>query len=71
MQRHPRTFTVSVTHLFDYLRNTSWKTFNLLQVTQFLNNQAKGTNIIGATSLPDMISKLKTPRKIMLLVKSK
>lgn len=40
-----------------------------LQVTQFLNNEAKGTKVIGATSLEDMVSKLKTPRKIMLLVK--
>jgi hypothetical protein len=40
-----------------------------LQVTHFLNNEAKGTNIIGATSLQDMVSKLKSPRRVMLLVK--
>lgn len=34
-----------------------------------MNNEAKGTKIIGATSLQDMVNKLKTPRKIMLLVK--
>lgn len=39
------------------------------QVTHFLNNEAKGTKVIGANSLEDMVSKLKTPRKIMLLVK--
>lgn len=41
------------------------------QVTHFLNNEAKGTKVIGATSLQDMVNKLKTPRKIMLLVKGK
>lgn len=40
------------------------------KVTHFLNNEAKGTNIIGATSLQDMVSKLKTPRKVMMLVKA-
>lgn len=44
---------------------------NLQQVTQFLNNEAKGTKVIGATSLQDMVNKLKTPRKIMMLVKGK
>lgn len=43
--------------------------FNCHQVTQFLNNEAKGTKVIGATSLQDMVNKLKTPRKIMMLVK--
>lgn len=42
-----------------------------IQVTHFLNNEAKGTKVIGATSLSDMVGKLKTPRKIMLLVKGK
>nr|WMS59650.1 6-phosphogluconate dehydrogenase [Hyphantria cunea] len=40
------------------------------KVEQFLENEAKGTNIIGATSLEDMVSKLKKPRKVMLLVKA-
>ncbi|XP_059164296.1 6-phosphogluconate dehydrogenase, decarboxylating-like [Physella acuta] len=40
------------------------------KVTEFLNNEAKGTKIIGATSLQDMVSKLKTPRRVMLLVKA-
>lgn len=38
-------------------------------MTHFLENEAKGTNIIGATSLQDMVNKLKKPRKIMMLVK--
>uniref|UniRef100_A0A6B2E5T1 6-phosphogluconate dehydrogenase, decarboxylating n=1 Tax=Phlebotomus kandelakii TaxID=1109342 RepID=A0A6B2E5T1_9DIPT len=40
------------------------------KVQQFLNNEAKGTKVIGATSLQDMVAKLKTPRKVMLLVKA-
>lgn len=40
------------------------------KVHQFLNNEAKGTKVIGATSLQDMVNKLKRPRKIMLLVKA-
>lgn len=39
------------------------------KVQQFLDNEAKGTNIIGATSLQDMVNKLKSPRKVMMLVK--
>ncbi|KAI8125271.1 hypothetical protein FF38_02311 [Lucilia cuprina] len=40
------------------------------KVDHFLKNEAKGTNIIGATSLADMVNKLKSPRKVMLLVKA-
>lgn len=39
------------------------------KVEDFLKNEAKGTKIIGASSLKDMISKLKKPRRVMLLVK--
>lgn len=40
------------------------------KVKHFLENEAKGTKIIGATSLQDMVKKLKKPRKIMMLVKA-
>jgi 6-phosphogluconate dehydrogenase len=40
------------------------------KVDDFLNDEAKGTNVIGAHSIEDMISKLKRPRKIMLMVKA-
>lgn len=40
------------------------------KVDQFLQNEAKDTKVIGAKSLEDMVSKLKTPRRIMLLVKA-
>lgn len=40
------------------------------KVDQFLANEAKGTNIIGAHSIEDLCRKLKRPRKVMLLVKA-
>ncbi|XP_055863436.1 6-phosphogluconate dehydrogenase, decarboxylating-like [Biomphalaria glabrata] len=40
------------------------------KVTEFLNNEAKNTNVIGAASMEDMVSKLKKPRRVMLLVKA-
>ena len=40
------------------------------KVERFLANEAKGTNIIGAKSLKDMVSKLKKPRRVMMLVKA-
>ncbi|KAJ3120835.1 6-phosphogluconate dehydrogenase, decarboxylating, partial [Physocladia obscura] len=40
------------------------------RVDEFLANEAKGTNIIGSYSIQDLCSKLKSPRKIMLLVKA-
>ncbi|XP_003745430.1 6-phosphogluconate dehydrogenase, decarboxylating isoform X2 [Galendromus occidentalis] len=40
------------------------------KVEDFLNNEAKGTKIIGAASLKDMVNKLKKPRRVMLLVKA-
>ncbi|GGG00427.1 MULTISPECIES: decarboxylating NADP(+)-dependent phosphogluconate dehydrogenase [Cysteiniphilum] len=50
-------------HVVAYNRTTS-------KVDEFLNGNAKGTNIIGAYSIEDMVSKLKVPRKIMLMVKA-
>ncbi|MCF6765573.1 decarboxylating NADP(+)-dependent phosphogluconate dehydrogenase [Thiotrichales bacterium 19S3-7] len=40
------------------------------KVDDFLNGAAKNTNIIGAYSIDDMISKLKAPRVVMLMVKA-
>jgi len=40
------------------------------KVEHFLANEAKGTKIIGATSIEDMVSKLKRPRRVMMLVKA-
>lgn len=39
------------------------------KVDHFLANEAKGTKVIGAHSLEEMVSKLKKPRKVMMLVK--
>jgi 6-phosphogluconate dehydrogenase len=40
------------------------------KVDEFLNGPAKGTRIIGAKSIREMIDLLKQPRKIMLMVKA-
>uniref|UniRef100_A0A3Q2QEK7 6-phosphogluconate dehydrogenase, decarboxylating n=1 Tax=Fundulus heteroclitus TaxID=8078 RepID=A0A3Q2QEK7_FUNHE len=40
------------------------------KVHDFLQNEAKGSKVIGAESLEDMVSKLKKPRRIVLLVKA-
>lgn len=41
------------------------------KVDQFLANEAKGTKIVGAHSLEEMVAKLKKPRRVMMLVKGK
>ncbi|CAL1262140.1 unnamed protein product [Larinioides sclopetarius] len=40
------------------------------KVEKFLANEAKGTKVIGAKSIEEMVAKLKKPRRIMLLVKA-
>jgi len=40
------------------------------KVDEFLANEAKGTNIIGAHSIEEMVKLLKRPRRIMLMVKA-
>jgi len=40
------------------------------KVDDFLNNEAKGTKVIGAHSIEEMVSKLKSPRRVMMLVKA-
>jgi len=40
------------------------------KVDHFLENEAKGTKVVGAKSLEDMVSKLKSPRRVMILVKA-
>jgi 6-phosphogluconate dehydrogenase len=40
------------------------------KVDDFLANEAKGTRVIGAHSLEEMVASLKKPRRIMLLVKA-
>merc|ERR1712051_678884 len=46
-----------------YNRSTS-------KVDHFLANEAKGTKVVGAHSLEVMVAKLKSPRRVMLLVKA-
>jgi len=40
------------------------------KVDEFMANEAKGTKVIGAKSLQELVSHLKKPRRIMLLVKA-
>jgi 6-phosphogluconate dehydrogenase len=40
------------------------------KVDEFLNNEAKGTQIVGAHSVEEMVKQLKRPRRVMLLVKA-
>lgn len=40
------------------------------KVDDFLANEAKGTNVVGAHSIEEFVSLLKRPRKVILLVKA-
>jgi 6-phosphogluconate dehydrogenase len=40
------------------------------KVDDFLNKEAKGTKVIGAHSIPEMVAHLKRPRRVMMLVKA-
>ena len=40
------------------------------KVDEFLAHQAKGTRVRGARSIPDMVSQLKRPCRVMMLVKA-
>ncbi|MFD3163625.1 decarboxylating NADP(+)-dependent phosphogluconate dehydrogenase [Herpetosiphon sp. NSE202] len=40
------------------------------KVDQFLDNEAQGTNVVGAHSLEELVSKLKRPRRVMLMIQA-
>ncbi len=40
------------------------------KVHDFLENEAKGTNVIGAETLEEAVSKLKKPRRVMLMIQA-
>lgn len=40
------------------------------KVEEFIQGPAKGTNIIGANSMQDLVDKLDSPRKVMLMVRA-
>jgi 6-phosphogluconate dehydrogenase len=40
------------------------------KVDEFMNDQAKGTNVVGARSMEQMCRLLKTPRRVMMMVKA-
>jgi 6-phosphogluconate dehydrogenase len=42
----------------------------IAKVDEFLDSTAKGTHVIGAHSLEEFVSKLKRPRRVMLMVKA-
>ncbi|MFO1498920.1 MAG: decarboxylating NADP(+)-dependent phosphogluconate dehydrogenase [Verrucomicrobiota bacterium] len=40
------------------------------KVDEFLNQEAKGTQVVGAHSIEEMVANLKKPRRVMLMVKA-
>src|SRR3954469_18754076 len=40
------------------------------KVDDFINNEAKGTNVVGAHSIEELAEALKKPRRVMLMVKA-
>src|SRR5450756_1995199 len=58
MNMESKGFTVAV-----YNRSTN-------KVTDFVEGRAKGKNIIGAMTIKELVDNLKTPRKIMMMVKA-
>src|SRR6516165_1235506 len=40
------------------------------KVDDFLSKEAKGSNVLGAHSVPEMVGMLKKPRRVMLMVKA-
>jgi len=42
----------------------------IAKVDDFMNNRAKGKNIIGAHSIRELVDSLKKPRRVMLMVKA-
>jgi len=40
------------------------------KVDDFINDEAKGTQVVGAHSIPELVDALKKPRRVMLMVKA-
>src|SRR5580698_562463 len=40
------------------------------KVDEFVSHEAKGTKVVGAHSIEEMVAKLKKPRRVMLMVKA-
>src|SRR5262245_7946340 len=40
------------------------------KVDEFIQNEAKGTKVAGAHSIPELVQALKKPRRVMLMVKA-
>lgn len=62
-------FHFSFTHSISFQQVCAYNR-TVSKVHDFLQNEAKGSKVIGAESLEDMVTKLKKPRRIILLVKA-
>src|SRR5258707_6434733 len=40
------------------------------KVDEFIGHEAKGTQVVGTHSIPELVEVLKTPRRVMLMVKA-
>src|SRR6267143_1763781 len=40
------------------------------KVDEFMNNEAKGTKVVGTHAIPELVEALKKPRRVMLMVKA-
>src|SRR3981081_2717174 len=40
------------------------------KVDDFIQHEAAGTQVVGAHSIPELVASLKTPRRVMLMVKA-
>src|ERR687884_139283 len=40
------------------------------KVDDFINNEARGTEVVGTHSIPELVQVLKKPRRVMLMVKA-
>src|SRR5437868_12901777 len=40
------------------------------KVDEFINNEAEGTQVVGAHAIEEFVSLLKRPRRVMLMVKA-
>ena len=59
-----------VLNMNDHGYNVAVYNRTVSKVDEFLANEAKGTKIVGAHSLEELVGLLKKPRRIMLLVKA-
>src|ERR1700685_4867122 len=59
-----------VLHMNDHGYKVAVVNRTVSKVDDFINNEAKGTQVVGAHSLEEMCGLLKTPRRVMIMVKA-